>query len=48
MCSNLEESSELVVQDRELIMCLSPLLLEQLETATQQGSRIVIENVLKV
>ncbi|NET24036.1 hypothetical protein [Okeania sp. SIO1I7] len=28
-------------------MRLSPLLLEQLETATQQGSRIVIENVLK-
>ncbi|NEO53564.1 MAG: hypothetical protein F6K54_11015 [Okeania sp. SIO3B5] len=29
-------------------MRLSPLLLEQLETATQQGSRIVIESVLKV
>ncbi|GFZ90684.1 flagellar assembly protein H [Okeania sp. KiyG1] len=35
--SNLEVSSELEVQDRELIMRLSPLLLEQLETATQLG-----------
>ncbi len=35
--SNLEVSSELEVQDRELIMRLSPLLLEQLEAATQSG-----------
>ncbi|WP_293088024.1 hypothetical protein [Okeania sp. SIO3B5] len=49
--SNLEVSSELEVQDRELIMRLSPLLLEQLEAATQKGSRMertaVIENLLK-
>ena len=49
--SNLEVSSELEEQDRELIMRLSPLLLEQLETATQEATRIertaVIENLLK-
>ncbi|WP_366558106.1 flagellar assembly protein H [Okeania sp. SIO3B5] len=58
--SNLEVSSELEVQDRELIMRLSPLLLEQLETATQQGIEqgmeratrmertAVIENLLRL
>ncbi|MGK7920643.1 MAG: flagellar assembly protein H [Trichodesmium sp.] len=53
---NLEESSELEEQDRGLIMRLSPLLLEQLETATQLGreegreeaNRMVIENLLKL
>ncbi|NEQ41998.1 MAG: flagellar assembly protein H, partial [Okeania sp. SIO3I5] len=35
--SNLEGSSELEEQDRELIMRLSPLLLEKLEAATQLG-----------
>ncbi len=58
--SNLEESSELDVQDRELIMRLSPLLSQQLEAATQSGIQqgmeqairiertAVIENLLKV
>ena len=49
--SNLEGSSELEEQDRELIMRLSPLLLEQLETATQSGIQLertaFIENLLK-
>ncbi|EGJ29046.1 MULTISPECIES: hypothetical protein [Moorena] len=35
--SNLEVSTELEQQDRELIMRLSPLLLEKLEAATQSG-----------
>ena len=35
--SNLEVSSDLETQDRELIMRLSPLLSEQLEAATQSG-----------
>ncbi len=49
---NLEESSKLEVEDRELIMRLSPLLSQQLETATQSGIQLertaVIENLLKV
>ncbi len=52
--SNLEVSSELEQEDRELIMRLSPLLLDKLEAATQsgieQGVRIertaIIENLL--
>ncbi|MGB3514502.1 MAG: flagellar assembly protein H [Microcoleaceae cyanobacterium] len=35
--SNLEVSSDLEEQDRELIMRLSPLLLQKLEVATQSG-----------
>ncbi|MDJ0517794.1 MAG: hypothetical protein QNJ74_16615 [Trichodesmium sp. MO_231.B1] len=58
--SNLEVISELEVQDRELIMRLSPLLSQQLEAATQSGIQqgiqqairiertAVIENLLKV
>ncbi len=53
--SNLEVSSELDVQDRELIMRLSPLLSQQLEAATQSGMEqgtqmertAFIENLLK-
>ena len=52
---NLEGSSELEVQSRELIMGLSPLLLqrlsprllEQLETAKRMERTAVIEIVLK-
>ncbi|NEP81031.1 MAG: flagellar assembly protein H [Okeania sp. SIO3B3] len=46
--SNLEVSSELEEQDRELIMRLSPLLLEQLETAKRVERTAFIENLLKV
>ena len=41
--SNLEVSIELEQQDRELIMRLSPLLLEKLEAATQSGIQQGIE-----
>ncbi|NEQ36926.1 MAG: flagellar assembly protein H [Okeania sp. SIO3I5] len=52
--SNLEVSSELEEEDRDLIMRLSPLLLDKLEAATQsgieQGARVerttIIENLL--
>ncbi|WP_293059059.1 hypothetical protein [Okeania sp. SIO2B3] len=46
--SNLEVSSELEEQDRELIMRLSPLLLEQLETAKRVERTAVIENLLRL
>lgn len=44
----LEESQDLEQEDRELIMRLSPLYLERLSEATQQGERLVVENLLKV
>ncbi|GFZ90679.1 hypothetical protein [Okeania sp. KiyG1] len=55
MRSNLEVSSELEVQDRELIMHLSPRLLErlsprlleQLEAAKRMERTAAIESVLK-
>lgn len=58
--SNLEVSSDLEEQDRELIMRLSPLLLEKLEAATQSGIEqgmqqglrtertAIIENLLRI
>jgi len=49
---NLEASQNLDEEDRELIMQLSPLYLQRLEEATQQGRRAerraTIENLLRV
>ena len=46
--SNLEVSSELEQEDRELIMRLSPLLLDKLEAATQSFQLSVISYQLSV
>lgn len=50
--TNLEASQNLDVEDRDLIMQLSPLYLQRLEEATQQGRqaerRATIENLLLV
>jgi len=50
--TNLEASQNLDVDDRDLIMQLSPLYLQRLEEATQQGRwaerRATIENLLRV
>ncbi|MBV8884130.1 MAG: hypothetical protein JO235_09045, partial [Chroococcidiopsidaceae cyanobacterium CP_BM_RX_35] len=50
--SNLEASQNLDVEDRDLIMQLSPLYLQRLEEATQQGRqaerRTTLENLLLV
>ena len=46
--SNLEVSAEIEAEDRELVMRLSPILSQQLESATQQGQRQVVENLFKV
>lgn len=45
---NLEKRSELEVENRELIMRLSPILLEQLEAAVRMERTAVIENLLKL
>jgi hypothetical protein len=48
----LETNQNLDAEDRELIMELSPLYLERLDEATQQGIQqgesIVVENLLKI
>lgn len=48
----LETNQNLDAEDRELIMELSPLYLERLDEATQQGIQqgesIVVENLLRV
>lgn len=50
--TNLEARQNLDVDDRDLIMQLSPLYLQRLEEATQQGRRAerraTIENMLRV
>lgn len=46
--SNLEVSSDLEAQDRELIMRLSPLLSQQLEAATQSGIQQGIQQGLRM
>jgi hypothetical protein len=50
--SNLEVSAEIEAEDRELVMRLSPILSQQLDSATQQGlqqgQRQIVENLLKV
>jgi hypothetical protein len=50
--SNLEVNAEIEAEDRELVMRLSPILSQQLDSATQQGlqqgQRQIVENLLKV
>ena len=52
MRTNLEASQNLDAEERDLIMQLSPLYLQRLEEATQQGRqaerRATIENLLVV
>jgi hypothetical protein len=46
--ANLQTSKNLAQEDRELIMELSPLVLQWREEAQREGQRRVVENLLKV
>ena len=46
--TTLELNQNLDVEDRDLVMQLSPIYEQRLAEATQQGQRIVVENLLRV
>ncbi|NER38900.1 MAG: hypothetical protein F6J93_33925 [Oscillatoria sp. SIO1A7] len=48
LLSTLDARKDLENEDNELLMELSPLYTKKLETATQQGQRLMLESMLQV